>query len=347
MLDMTSKAQTDETTIGDWTGVLPRDRDPATRRYRRHQGEWRTKHANWPAGPPQRDRRVRERYTTLPNWLAETNEGRDVSDAGTNLMSAEAITYTHERLGALAPIDGKAEPDRLWRNLLSSQPMAFSIAGHLGAHRDEAASLFSAMIGSDVPGLGVLHPGDTAPQGHRLDGIEAEWFPARKAHTGDMSGCDIAACLELSDGTRTLVTIEVKYTDTFSAKPVSWTRYQRHLEDLGLDEQSTAALVEAGCSQVLRQVMLTDSVRRRGLAPDAGAAGQVDRATAVVLARHDDTHAEHVATTLDDAVGAHVPVRFWSHRELFACAAAIAGLEEWAGRMNERYVIDDNTMPST
>lgn len=339
MPDMTRKVQTDETTIGDWVGVLPPDRDPATRRHRRHQGEWRTKRADWPAGPPQRDRRVRERYETLPNWLAEVHEGRDVREAGSNLMSAEAIAYTHDRLAALAPIDGKAEPDRLWRNLLSSQPMAFSIAGHLNKYRDEAASLFSATLDTAVTGLAVLDPGDSVQQGHRLEGIEAEWFPPRKPHTGDMSGCDIAACLELGDGTRTLITIEVKYTDTFSVEPVMWNRYQRHLEDLGLDEQSTAALVDAGCSQVLRQVMLTNSVRLRGVAPDAGREGQVDRAISVVLARHDDTHAQHVAETLDAAVGSIVPVRYWSHRDLFQRSSEIAGLEQWAGRMHERYVI--------
>lgn len=338
---MTPKAQTAVTTIGDWVGVLPTDRDPATRRHRRHQGEWRSKHAGWPAGPPQNDRRVRERYATLPNWLAETHKGRDVRDAGPNLMSTEAITYTRERLTALALIDGKAEPDRLWRNLLSSQPLAFSIAGHLSVHRDEAAALFSALLETDVNNLSALNPGDGVPAGHRLDGIEAEWFPPRKPHTGDMSGCDIAACLELNDGTRVLVTIEVKYTDTFSAKPVAWTRYQRHLEDLGLDEQSTAALVDAGCSQVLRQVMLTNSVRRRGVAPDAGPEGRVDRAIAVVLARHDDTHAQHVADTLDAAVGSIVPVRYWNHRDLFQRSSEIAGLDQWAMRMHERYVVDE------
>jgi hypothetical protein len=336
---MTPKAQTDLTKVGDWVGVLPPDRDPATRRHRKHQGEWRSEHAGWPAGPPQRDRRVRQRYTTLPNWLAETHEGRDVRDAGPNLMSAEAITYTHERLTALSPIDGKAEPDRLWRNLLSSQPMAFSIAGHLSRHRNEAAALFSAALKTSVTSLAVLNPGDAVPRGHRLDGVEAEWFPPRKSHTGDMSGCDIAACLELGDGTRTLVTIELKYTDTFSAEPVSWTRYQRHLEELKLDEQSTAALVGAGCSQVLRQVMLTNSVRLRGVAPDAGPEGQVDRAIAVVLGRHDDTHAQHVAETLNAAVGSIVPVRFWSHRDLLQRSSEIAGLEQWARRMHERYVI--------
>jgi hypothetical protein len=330
-----------QTTIGDWTGVLPDDRDASTRRHRSHQGEWRTAHADWPAGPPQKDRRVRQRYETLPNWLAETHKDRDVRTVGKNLMSDEAISYTHARLASLAPIDGKAEPDRLWRNLLSSQPLAFSIAGHLSAHRSAAAQLFASLTSLDVVGLASLDPGDAVPREYLLDGIDAEWFPPRKAHTNDMSGCDIAACLELRDGRRVLVTIEVKYTDTFSAKPLEWTpRYQAHLEALGLDRESVQTLVSAGCSQVLRQLLLTDSVRRNGIAPDVGPAGRVDDAIAVVLARHDDGTARHVAATLGAAVGSKVAVEFWSHRDLLQCAAQVPGLEEWAERLRERYVLD-------
>ncbi|MCF6376431.1 hypothetical protein L2K70_02335 [Nocardioides KLBMP 9356] len=326
-------------TVGDWDGVLPRDRDPATRRHRRHQGEWRSSTLRWAAGPPQDDIRVRARYETLPNWLAATDRGRDVVVDGPNVMSDEARSYTHGRLDALNTIDGKAEPDRLWRNLLSSQPMAFSIAGHLRAHRDEAAALLGAMTGLDVAHLGTLAPPDGTPAAHMLEGVEAEWFPPRQSHTDDKSGADVAACLDLTDNTRTLITIEVKFTDTFSPAPVRWTRYEEHLMSLGLDEEATKRLVDAGCSQVLRQVMLTDSVRRRGITADSGPDGAVEAGIAVVLARHDDKTAKRVANTLDEAVGSVVPVKFWSHRQLFGEAARIPGLSEWAQRMKARYVL--------
>ncbi len=148
--------------------------------------------------------------------------------------------------------------------------MAFSIAGHLHAHFAEAVALLSALTEMPIARLVRLAADTESVASYALDGIDAEWFPPRSAHTGDMSGCDIAACLELTDGRRVLLTVEVKYTDTFSAKPVAWDRYEEHLTALGLDEVKTAALVEAGCSQVLRQVMVSDSTRRRGLAPGAG-----------------------------------------------------------------------------
>jgi hypothetical protein len=334
-----SEASTDSraTTVGDWNGPLPKE-DSVTRMHRIQQGLWRAEKLHWPAGEPQKDRRVRDRYPTLPNWLAETHQGASVVDEGPNLMSREARSYTRDRLRVLETVDGKAETDRLWRNLLSSQPMAFSIAGHLHAHLPEAAALLSALSEMPIARLIRLAAGTESLASYALDGIDAEWFPPRSAHTGDMSGCDIAACLELTDGRHVLLTVEVKYTDTFSAKPVAWDRYEEHLTALGLDEVKTAALVEAGCSQVLRQVMVSDSTRRRGLAPGAGHVGHVDAAVAVVLAREDDTAAREVTETLDLAVGDIVPVQFWSHRRLIHEAAKIQGLSEWAGDMAVRYL---------
>ena len=331
--------QTRRSTVGDWNGILPTE-PRVTRLQRIQQGVWRTEQLRWPAGKPQKDQRVRARYPTLPNWLAETRDGVPLESDGLNIMSEEARCYTRDRLPVLAEIDGKAEPDRLWRNLLSSQPMAFSIAGHLHAHRSAAAALMAAMTGLPVGGLGRLevHTQDLAA--YLLDGIEAEWFPPRSEHTGDMSGCDMAACLELKDGRRVLATVEVKYIDTFSPKPVTWDRYQEHLTALGLDAATTTDLVKAGCSQVLRQVMITDSVRRRGLAPGAGESGHVDQAVAVVLAREDDATARRVAETLDQSVGPVVPVQFWSHRQLLDQAATLVDLSDWAHAMAVRYLGD-------
>lgn len=210
-------AQSTDVVVGDWVGHLPASDTRATRTHRIHQGLWRTEVARWPAGPPQNDIRVRARYPTLPNWLAETHNGLDVKKTRINLMSPEARQYARQRLALLSRIDGKAEEDRLSRNLLSSQPLAFSIAGHLRFHPSAASRLLRKMTGLPVEALDALKPDSDRLVDFALDGIEAEWFPPRAEHTGDMSGFDIAACLGLTDGRRILVSIEVKYTDSFSA----------------------------------------------------------------------------------------------------------------------------------
>ena len=78
-----------------------------------------------------------------PVCLAREHGGRSARDAGVNLMSDDGINYAKARVEALGPIGGLAEEDRLWRNMLSSQPLAFSIAGELRRHADAAAALFS------------------------------------------------------------------------------------------------------------------------------------------------------------------------------------------------------------
>ncbi|NYJ00257.1 hypothetical protein HNR19_000955 [Nocardioides thalensis] len=126
---------------------------------------------------------------------------------------------------------------------------------------------------------------------------------------GDRSGFDIATHQVLGTGDSHLLTVEEKYIDTFSVKKVDYGRYQEHLAALGLSKGATDQLVADGCSQFLRSVMLTDSVRRRGVRGGSG----IDHAMAVVLARADDMQARRVV----DAIKGHdlpVSVDFWSHR---------------------------------
>lgn len=71
---------------------------------------------------------------------------------------------------------------------------------------------------------------DPATPSHQLDGIEAEWFPPRDLHTGDRLGFDMAAFLRLRSGERLLVSVEVKYVDTFSAKKLEYKGYTDYVK---------------------------------------------------------------------------------------------------------------------
>lgn len=134
-----------------------------------------------------------------------------------------------------------------------------------------------------------------------------------------------------------LVSVEVKYTDTFSAKPlVTWDRYAEQLTSIGVDEEIMRRLVAGGCSQVLRQVMLTASVGRTGMVPGVSPSGRVDEVMAVVFARADDETAGEVAKTLNRSVS--VPVVRWTIGDFLEAAAAQPSLTEWAGSMTDRYL---------
>jgi len=334
--------------VGDWSGVLPRE-DKQTSQHRRAQGVWRSTRLQWPAGPPLTEPAI-AKYPTLPNYLAEKHNGMSAEDAGVNLMSSAARMYAIDRLPLVKALSGAAEPKRLYRNLLSSQPLAFSIAGEFRANPAAAVETLRRLTGRPIASLEVVSGSDSVvPDEYRrqhgyqplesytLAGIEAEWFPPRWAHTDDRSGFDIAACAGLSGGDRLLVSVEVKYTDSFSSKPlVTWDRYEDQLAAIGLDEPTTKQLVKSGCSQVLRQVMITASVGRIGLFPGVGEEGRVQEVLAVVLAREDDQKAKDVVDALDDTVSTRVA--FWSHVDLFRAAAQQAKLAEWAAAMTERYI---------
>ncbi len=303
--------------------------NPTQRRHRAHQSWWRRDVLGLPAGSP--PERVRERYPALGNYLPESRDGQAAATAGWNLMSDAARTYTRNRLVVLGRTGGLAEPDRLWRNMLSSQPLAFSIAGELRSHRDAAVDTFAELTGWPVAALDTLGEPD---DDHRLDGIEAEWSPPREHHTGDRSGFDLAAVLRLDDGTRALVSIEVKYVDSFSAAPLVPSRYARHLAATGIGPGAVSTIVGAGGSQFLRSVLLTESVRRTGIRGET----RLDHALSVVLARADDLTAD-AAVRVVSKQAPQVRTARWSHSDLLQAAGRHSKLAEWVRQMQRRYLV--------
>lgn len=309
----------------------PVDRNAAVAAHRAHQSEWREAVLGWPAGPPTH-LGAAKRYQVLGSCLAPGFDGRSAKVEGVNLMSLAAKTYADERLRELAVLGGLAEDDRLWRNLLSSQPLAFSIAGEFRQHPVAAAKVFATLTGDDVVALDDL--ADAGHPSHALSGIEAEWFPPRELHTGDRSGFDMAAYLRLQDGQSLLVSVEVKYVDTFSPEKVTWQRYATQLTVAGLNESSMTDIVAAGGSQFLRSVLLTDSLRRLGLR----GGGEIHKTLAVVLARGEDRSAQKVVTTIE-RYRPHTPVSFWSHEDFFDACASQPALSDWAARLKRRYLL--------
>ncbi len=132
-----------------------------------------------------------------------------------------------------------------------------------------------------------------------------------------------------------MVSIEVKYVDTFSPQKLSWgEQYAGHAGGAGLDRAGFEDIVASGGSQFLRSVLLTDSLRRTGLR----GAGGVDRTLAVVLARGDDRSAKKVVNTIAGH-SPRTPVALWSHDAFFDACAAHPELAQWANRMRRRYLL--------
>jgi hypothetical protein len=308
--------------------------DSATsRRYRAHQGRWRDEVLDLPAGTRTTSQPT---ASTVDSMLPVVLDGVRAEDSGWNLMSQAAVDYARERVPVVKAAEGVVETDRLWRNMLSSQPLAFSIVGEMRAHPAAALKVLSELSGHDLVAFDRIEAGGGP---FVLDGLQAEWAPPRSAHTDDRSGFDIAAAVLTADGRRMLLTVEVKYTDRFSSAPLDPIRYADALRSAGIDDDTAARLVAAGASQFLRSVLLTNSVRHGGtLRVDP-----LDEVLAVVLSRDDDRTAKAVVERLADEQTA-VPVAWWGLADFLEVAGRQVEFAEWADAMRARYLPDDDLL---
>jgi hypothetical protein len=113
------------------------DQNVRVRSYRRLQSRWREVELRLPPGSYV-DRNGQERLlgSRLPEGSGPHHQ----------LLSREAVDYALARLPGLEVEGRKAEPNRLWLNMLSSQPLCFSLFGHLAHHREAGARVLDAVL---------------------------------------------------------------------------------------------------------------------------------------------------------------------------------------------------------
>lgn len=158
-------------------------------RERLHQTWWRSFVLALPPGP----------HPTRPDedccsTISPREPGSLMHEAA---VAAFEATLAARRAGGGA---GLIDERRVRSNLLSSQPMAFNVFGHLWADRDLAAAFVRTFD----------------PSCREVLAVEFEYVP-EGGSIGDNSAFDLA--LIYSDGSaRTLLGLECKYTDDFTAK---------------------------------------------------------------------------------------------------------------------------------
>lgn len=131
-----------------------------------------------------------------------------VSDGerGYNFLTDEIHRFAEQRLSVGK---GAIEPDRLRRNMLSSQPMCFNLFGPLHADLDLATRLISTL-----PGV---------PDGLKVRGVQVECDG--EGLLGDHTAFDAFVEYELEDGDLGLIAVETKLTEPFSPKEYPAKRY--------------------------------------------------------------------------------------------------------------------------
>lgn len=275
-----------------------------TRRERRRQSAYREDVLGLPAGKARTG-------DTLGNYLP-------AGDRRNNFLSDEAADYAAQRVDVVRGEGGQLEQTRLFTNMLSSMPLCFTVFGHLRAHPEAAAAVLSTVTGHEIVGFERVAVGRRA-----IDGIECEWAPERSEHLNDGTAFDAVAAARLSDGRLLLIAVEAKYVDTFSrdkADDEKDRKYRGACERFGMAEGAFGALKGPATRQLLRNLLLTESVRR------GGESGHelFDAALTLVLARDDDEAARSAVTAIDHERGSlATAVAFAGHGELAAVAATV------------------------
>lgn len=132
-------------------------------------------------------------------------------DSGANFLTPCAFEYAKYRVRHRKPNETIHE-DRLFNNLLSSQPMAFNLFCPLRKIREEAPDVATRVIQSALPMYPIQEVTD----------IDLEFIPEKyKELTGDKSAMDAIIRFVDTTGKKSFIAIETKYSENLGTNEPS------------------------------------------------------------------------------------------------------------------------------
>src|SRR4051794_38190873 len=235
-----------------------------------------------------------------------------------NFLSDDAARYALERAEIVQASGGAIDKARLARNMLSSLPMSFSVFGELRARPDRGLDVVRAFLD---------------PQAVAVEVMECAWRPAIDV-LGDRSGFDAAVITLRADGTRHLVGVEVKYTESFNRTIYNSDGYRQVHERCGWFHPGTARpLLGPATNQLWRTSLLAAACVLNHVMG-------VSSASVVVMCLAEDPDAARALVGLSTALyDPHEHCRIVSLESLVAGVREGLGPdEEWADAFSVRYL---------
>jgi len=212
-------------------GPIP-DETGFKNKMRIHQGWWRMNILNEEPGP-----HPIEKDQTVCNTIY------DGESTNNNFLTSNSIKAVEEVLSNRGKeSSGMMNQDRLYNNLLSSQPLCFNFFGELWADKDF--------------GLKVLK--SWWPDITELKEVFFEFAP-RERYTEDNSAFDIAFEVKIGEKTG-LIGIECKYTDTFSTKEYDKQAYRRIFNASNLFNNSYENYIKSRYNQLFRNQLIAEAL---------------------------------------------------------------------------------------
>lgn len=219
--------------------VLVSSDNPFQRRARLLQALWRIEQ-----GLPAGERRP---GVPLGSRIAHTH----AVSTRVNLMTPAARDAAVRALDAMHAGSGaRIDEDRLWANLLSSQPLAFNLFAELRVDLDLASRVFRRLWPGRVDVVSL---------------VDFEYSPGRGSmlYTADRTAFDVYVEHTTPDGGRGFLGIEVKYHEALGEPPA---RHRPRYESLARQmrcfrTEALPALRRAPLEQIWRDHMLAGSIR--------------------------------------------------------------------------------------
>lgn len=136
-------------------------------------------------------------------------EGGEIS--GANFLADYIFDYAKHRVEHKEKHE-TIESDRLFNNLLSSQPMAFNLFCPLRKLLEESPEEATRVIKSALPMYPI----------HLVTHVDLEFIPSNyKDLTGDKSAMDAIICFKTADGKDGFIAIETKYSENLGTNEAS------------------------------------------------------------------------------------------------------------------------------
>lgn len=174
-------------------------------------------------------------------------------ESGANFLTDYIFIYAKYRVMYKKPFE-TINSDRLFNNLLSSQPMAFNIFCPLRKLLNEQPDVATLAIRSALPTYPIV----------RVIDVDLEFIPSNyKKLTGDKSAMDAIIRFEDNCGKECFIAIETKYSENLGANEASDKTREieiiRQLKCFRSDIEEKIAKSEIKLTQVYRNFLLSET----------------------------------------------------------------------------------------
>ncbi len=161
----------------------------------------------------------------------------------TNFIDEYAVKAVQETLESRdEKSKGLISKERLFNNLLSSQPLCFNFFGRLKYNLPLATEVFQSYYQNI----------------DEVTGIYFEFAP-NAAQNGDNSAHDVAIEFVSTDGKRAYIGMECKYTEPFSPKEYSSDKYKQIYNQSEAFESQYDELINSKYNQLFRNQLIVES----------------------------------------------------------------------------------------